>query len=153
METLTPDEFFERVGVRVPDSVIRNLEAHDRAIWWVTGTPYLPLTAELVEDACIPGDRLGILEEDGTSNNRGDRMGRMKELGMEEQQAAESKERFERGDKVWLCWTENIEPQEAVYVRGPSGPGDTFVVRTDGRLFYVNGNASTFEGLIEPPTA
>ncbi len=27
MEMLTPDEFYERVGVRVPDSVIQNLEA------------------------------------------------------------------------------------------------------------------------------
>lgn len=27
MELLRPDEFFGRVGVRVPDSVIRNIEA------------------------------------------------------------------------------------------------------------------------------
>ena len=26
MEMLSPEEFFERVGVRVPDNVIRNLE-------------------------------------------------------------------------------------------------------------------------------
>lgn len=30
MELLTPEEFLERVGVRVPDSVIRNLEAMRR---------------------------------------------------------------------------------------------------------------------------
>ncbi len=29
MKLLTPDEFFERVGVEVPDSVIRNLEGRD----------------------------------------------------------------------------------------------------------------------------
>ena len=28
MEFLTPEEFFERVGVRVPNSVIRNLEKY-----------------------------------------------------------------------------------------------------------------------------
>ncbi len=33
MELLTPDEFFERVGVRVPDSVIRNLEAIEEQGW------------------------------------------------------------------------------------------------------------------------
>ncbi len=27
MELLTPDEFFDRVGVRVPENVIRSLEA------------------------------------------------------------------------------------------------------------------------------
>ncbi len=28
MKLLTPEEFFDRVGVRVPDSVIRNPEKH-----------------------------------------------------------------------------------------------------------------------------
>ena len=42
MEMLTPEEFFERVGVRVPDGVIRNLET--RARRYVTEKEYKVLT-------------------------------------------------------------------------------------------------------------
>ncbi len=60
MDTLTPDEFFDRVGVRVPEGVIRNLEeregrlyvAEGRAGWWWLG-PYIPITDEIVDDMCI----------------------------------------------------------------------------------------------------
>ena len=64
MELLTPDEFFDRVGVRVPDSVIRNLEAkRDRGEWFVG--PYIPITDEIIADACIPeGRQLDLLEGD-----------------------------------------------------------------------------------------
>ncbi len=56
MEMLTPDEFFERVGVRVPDSVIRNLERIEKrwpeCVWWLG--PYLPITGEIIGDAVYP---------------------------------------------------------------------------------------------------
>ncbi len=99
VELLTPEEFFDRVGVRVPESVIRNLEArragektadaviraareivdkgtilgmgdlqdaleaHDGEAWWVTGSPFLSITGELVADMCtrcIEGCHLDI---------------------------------------------------------------------------------------------
>ena len=63
MEMLTPDEFFARVGVRVPESVIRNLlSKRDRSEWWFVG-PYIPLTDEIIADMCIPeGRQLDLLE-------------------------------------------------------------------------------------------
>ncbi len=105
MELLTPEEFFDRVGVRVPDSVIRNLEArrdgektadaviraarvivdkgtilgmgdlqdaleaHDGVAWWVTGSPFLSITGELVDDMCIP-EEVEEEEEDGPAPDR-----------------------------------------------------------------------------------
>ncbi len=50
MEKVTPDEFFKRVGVRVPDGVIRNLEA----------TKERHAEAEMELERCI--EQLDLLE-------------------------------------------------------------------------------------------
>lgn len=62
VELLTPDEFFERVGVRVPDSVIRNLVAKRGRGEWFVGR-YIPITDEIIADACIPDRSEGQHEE------------------------------------------------------------------------------------------